>query len=156
MLRAAGARRRIRAITDRERGFRFPFPGSRAGPALHRLASRCAYPAGTARELQLPETAPSNAGRTSPGAPAAAITPVLGPRGSPARAPPGLPPLRARRVNNVPGTKLFATAARACPARSAPGTELFRNLREETGFPGASSFRKRADAGGVGAAAARP
>lgn len=85
MLPAAGARRRIRAVTDRARGFRFPFPGSRAGPALYRLGCRCTYPAGTARELQLPGTAPSNAGCTSPGAPAVAITPVLSPRGPGAR-----------------------------------------------------------------------
>lgn len=94
MLSVAEARRcRVRAVTDRARGFRFPFPGSRAGPALHRLSSRCAYPAGTARELQLPGTSPSNAGRTSPGAPAAAIAAELSPRGSPARATPGLWPL---------------------------------------------------------------
>jgi hypothetical protein len=78
------------------------------------------------------------------------------PRARRARHQDSLRPLRARRGNNVPGTKLFATAARARPARSATEPSSSGTYAGKTGFPGASSFRKRADAGEVGAAAQDP
>lgn len=151
MLREAGERRRVRAVNDPERGFR-------AGPALHRLGSRCAYLAGTARELQPPGIAPSNTGRTSPEVLAAAITPRAQlprvPSARDTRTPAALSAQGQQRAGNKASSplQLLAPALRArLREPSSSGT-----YAGETGFPGASSFRKRADAGGVGAAAPRP
>lgn len=153
MLPAAVERRPVVAVTGPARGFRFPFPGSRAGPASHSLGSLGAH--GSRSGVGPPQAAQ---GARAPELRLRRSHPVLSPRGT----------RRARDTRTSASARAGATRIREQSAWPQwplqPATVLHARLREPCssgtceGKPGsqASSFRKRAYAGGVGAAAPGP